>query len=239
MRTIVIDDEKQIREGLKILLSRISQIDIVGEASTIDTGKEIIEQQNPDLVLLDIQLKNKTGFDLLDSLKTINFHVVFITAYNEYTLKAFKYNAFDYLLKPIDPEELDSTIARLNKMSFNSKAQLKLLKENTNFEKIIINTSDQIFMLHLHEIIRCEADQGYTHFYTKDGKHVLSSKTLKKYDAIFPKEQFIRVHQSHLVNVNCIASYNKKGFLVLDNSEEIPVSVRKRQLLQSTFNEVQ
>ena len=117
MRTIIIDDEKQIREGLKILLSQIKQVTIVGEATTLTEGREIIERLQPDLVLLDIQLKNQTGFNMLESLSRIDFKLIFITAYNEYALKAFKYNAFDYLLKPVDPEELYLTIERLEKIS--------------------------------------------------------------------------------------------------------------------------
>lgn len=231
MRTIIVDDERQIREGLRILLSQIETINVVGEASTMMEAKEVIERLQPDLVLLDIQLKNKTGFDMLDALSNLNFKVIFVTAYNEYAIKAFKYNAFDYLLKPIDPEELRETITRFLQQNNATKQQLALLNDNSDFQKIIIKTSEHIYVLPIKEILHCKADQGYTHFYMNDSTHVLSSKTLKEYNALLPENEFVRVHQSHLVNWQYVISYDKKGFLILKNEVQIPVSVRKRHFV--------
>lgn len=237
MRTIIVDDEKGVREGLKILLSSINTIEVIDEAGTIEEAKEKINMLKPDLVLLDIQIKDKTGFDMLDGLSDYNFKLIFITAFNEYAIKAFKYNAFDYLLKPIDPEELQETIERLKEQTnYQDSKQVEILKTNKELDRIVIKTTEQIYVLDLAEIVHCKADQGYTHFYTRDKKHILSSKTLKEYNEMLPQEQFVRVHQSHLVNWKYVASYEKKGELILKNSERIPVSVRRRHVVSELLN---
>lgn len=232
MRTIIIDDEKQIREGIKILANNIPNVEIVGEAENIEDGEVLIKSLSPDLVLLDIQLKQNTGFDLLDNLEQKNFHLIFITAYNEYAIKAFKYNAFDYLLKPIDPEELELTIQRLEKQqNIQAEQLIEASKKNKELQRLVVKTTEQIHILPLDKIVRCEADLGYTHFYMNNGKRILSSKTLKEYNSLLPDDNFIRIHQSHLVNVKYITSYSKKGIVHLSNNEEVPVSVRKRSLV--------
>lgn len=232
MRTVIIDDEKHIREGLKILVNNLGNLHVVGEAEDIYEGKEVIERTKPDLVLLDIRLKNKTGFNLLESLDEMNFHLIFTTAFNEYALKAFKFNAFDYLLKPIDPTELKGSIERLQaQLKPNTQELLDASKNNEELQRLVVKTTEQIYILPLDEIIRCEADLGYTHFFMNNGKRVLSSKTLKEYNSLLPEDRFIRIHQSHLVNIDFIESYDKRGVVHLKNEQEIPVSVRKRSML--------
>ena len=229
MRTIIIDDEQQIRDGLKILLNPYAYLTIIGEASTITDGKTLIDTQKPDLVLLDIKLKEATGFALLDQITFKDFKLIFITAFNEYAIKAFKYNAFDYLLKPIDPDELETTLSRLNAEKTNFKNQQDLLNTNKNLDRLVVKTTEQIYVLQTDEIVRCQADQGYTIFYLKNNTRVISSKTLKEYNSLLPENQFLRVHQSHLVNSRFIKKYLRSGFLELLNNEQIPVSTRKRQ----------
>lgn len=231
MKVVIIDDEKHVRDGLKILLNRYAYIQISGEASNLEEAKTLIEYTKPDLIFLDIMLKNETGFDLLDVISLIDFKLVFITAYNKFAIKAFKYNAFDYLLKPLDLDELDDTLKRLQSQKSLNKTQIELSRKNKDFKNLLIKTNRQIHVLVLEDIVRCEADQGYTHFYMKDGQHILSSKTLKEYNNILPEDLFIRVHQSHLVNKKYILSYDKQGFVVLQNQLKIPVSVRKRSLV--------
>jgi Response regulator of the LytR/AlgR family len=227
MRTIIVDDEKQIREGLRILVEQ-TDLEVVAEASTVAEAMIRIEALKPDLLLLDIQLQQRTGFELLDKLDYLDFKLVFITAYNEHAIKAFKYNAYDYLLKPIDPAEFFETIERLNQQQNIDKASLDLMKTNTNHDKVVVRTMESIYTLALKDILYCRADQGYTHFYMQDGKHIVSSKTLKEYASLFPEETFVRVHQSYLVNWTYVSSYRKKGELLLNNEYEIPVSVRRR-----------
>ena len=230
MRTLIIDDEKQIRDGFKILLSNFHAIEVVGEAATADQGVFMIEKKQPDLVFLDIQLKNDTGFTILEKLNTINFKLVFVTAHDQYAIKSFKYSAFDYLLKPIDPEEFGKTIQRLETQTTITNTQIDNLKSVSANQKLIIKTLEQTYVLSIKDIVRCEASLNYTFFYLKDGKRILSSKTLKEYDLFLPSSIFIRVHQSHLVNLNYIKAFANNGKLQLSNSEdEIPVSIRKRK----------
>lgn len=231
MQVVIIDDEKHIRDGLKILLNRYTYIQILGEASSLEEAKILIERTKPDLVFLDIMLKNETGFNLLDVISVLDFRLVFITAYNEFAIKAFKYNAFDYLLKPLDLDELDDTLNRLQSQKGLNKTQVELSKKNKDFKNLLVKTNRQIHVLPLEDIIRCQADQGYTHFFMKDGQQILSSKTLKEYNSILPDDQFIRVHQSHLVNRNYILSYDKQGYVVIPGQVKIPVSVRKRSIV--------
>lgn len=228
MNAIIVDDEQEIREGLEILLRQYPFVTVVDKASNVIEAKHKIELYKPDLVFLDIQLKNKTGFDLLDQLEYLDFHLVFVTAYNEYALKAFKYNAFDYLLKPVDPVELDSTLHRLKDTTYSGKQLIQQSLQNHDMKRVVVKTTKEIFIIELKDIVRCEASQGYTYFYLKDNKKILSSKTLKEYDDIMPEEIFVRIHQSHLVNLNYVALYSRNGIVVLKNKEEIPVSVRKR-----------
>lgn len=229
MKTIIIDDEKQIREGLKILLEYQDVICLVGEAKTVAEGKEKIEALKPDLVLLDIQLQNSNGFEMLEQLEYLDFKLIFITAYNEYAIKAFKYNAFDYLLKPIDPQELNETIQRLHNEILSVKPQLQNLKNNTTLDKLVVKTTEETHILILKNIVHCEANEGYTFFYLVNGKRILSSKTLKEYDILLSKSGFLRVHQSHLVNISHIKSYNKNGKIILANNNEVPISVRRKK----------
>ncbi len=235
MDVVIVDDEKQIREGIQILLSRIDDMNLIGEAQTVEEAIPLINKNKPDLVLLDIQLKDKTGFRLLDKLSYLDFHLIFITAYNEYAVKAFKYNAFDYLLKPIDPDEFKESIDRLRNNQFKTKQQLSALNQNSELSKLVINTSSEVFILEIDKIIRCEADKGYTFFYVEDKKPILSSKTLKEYNELLPSESYIRVHQSHLVNKHFIDYYDKKGFLVLTNGDKVPVSVRNRSRVMKSI----
>ncbi len=236
MKTVIIDDEDQVREGLNILLKRNADIEIIGEANSVTSAKKMIENSKPELVFLDIQLNEQTAFDLLDQLEYLDFNLVFVTAYNEYAIKAFKYNAFDYLLKPINPFELKQTLNRIKIQTQSDKTKIKTLKENKDFNQIVIPTKEELFVMKVDEIIRCEAAKGYTFIYAKDRKEILSSKTLKEYEKMLPNDQFIRVHQSHLVNKNFIKNYERKGIIILNNDKEIPVSTRRRQFVINALN---
>lgn len=236
MKTIIIDDEKNIREGLCILLKAHPEINIVAQANDIKEAKTQIENLKPELVFLDIKLKNSTGFNLLDNLDYKEFKLIFITAYNEYAVKAFKYNAFDYLLKPIDPSELNETLHRLKNQEITYKEQANLSKDNKALNRIVIKTAKQIFLIDLDDIVRCESDEGYTKIYLNTGKNIISAKTLKEYNKLLPESTFIRVHQSHLVNVTYIKEYLREGKLKLENNILIPVSTRKRNEINKRLN---
>jgi Response regulator of the LytR/AlgR family len=230
MKTVIIDDEPQIIDGLTILLKN-SNLTLVGRATNFKDAVALINAKKPELVFLDIKLHSRSGFEVLGAVEALNFNLIFITAYNEYAIKAFKYNAFDYLLKPIDPEELQTTLNRLQTTPTITTDTVNQLNNNKALDHIVIRTTENVYNILTTNIVYCKADQGYTHFYLKDGKHILSSKTLKEYVNMLPTAQFIRVHQSYLVNWPFVTCYNKKGVLILQNTIEIPVSTRKRKAI--------
>ncbi|UUV22370.1 LytR/AlgR family response regulator transcription factor [Paenimyroides aestuarii] len=236
LKTLIIDDESLIRNSLKILLSERNDIEIIGEASSKDQGIALIETLKPDLVLLDIQLKKNTGFELLEQLSDITFKLIFVTAYSEYAIKAFKYSAFDYLLKPIDQDLLNQTIDRLKTEIITTSQQYQALKTNKEFHKITIKTTEHIYHLNFDEIIYCKADSSYTRFYLTNDRSLMTSKPLKNYQNLLPEHQFFRSHQSYLVNLNFVKKYNKKmAALEMQDQTEIPVSVRNRSKVNDLF----
>jgi two-component system LytT family response regulator len=237
MNTIIIDDEKEIRKGLRIFLKSYSFIQVVADASSVEEGRQKIEQLKPDLVFLGLHLKDSHGFEMLDQLKYHDFYLVLVTAHTDFAVKAFKYNAFDYLLKPLDSIELNNTICRLKNLSASDKKLVQPAENAEIMQRIVVKTSKEIFVIELEDIIRCEASQGYTYFHLSNGKNVLSSKTLKEYETLLPQSQFIRVHQSHFVNLNYVAKYTREGSITLKNGEIIPVSIRKRQVFLLHFNQ--
>jgi len=234
MNVVIIEDEKNAQEALIGLLQLIdSDIKILGTAQNVSTAVELINESKPDIVFLDIHLKNGTGFDVLESIKDFKGRVVFTTAYENYAVKAFKYSALDYLLKPINPTELANSIAEVkNEINKDIKYSEMLEvfahnKVNQTDPKIILKTLNSQNVIEIATIIRCESEGAYTNFYFKD-KKILTSKNLKFYDEILSEHGFIRTHQSHLVNINFIKSINNNGFIVLKDEDKVPISARKR-----------
>jgi len=231
LKIVIVDDEKNVRIVIKKLLSFTEvPYEVVGEAPSIAQAKEVILKTNPDLVLLDIKLDDGTGFELLKQLPKINFQLIFITAYNEYAIKAFKFSALDYILKPIDPLELKEAIIKASK-SINSKKELDLLlknleNNNTDFEKLVIKTTQRTYFIDIADIFYFQSDGSYTKVITKE-YNVLASKNLKYFQEILPKEQFIRPHQSFLINKTHISGV-KVDVIVLTNECEIPISIRRK-----------
>ncbi|MFC4634312.1 LytR/AlgR family response regulator transcription factor [Dokdonia ponticola] len=246
IKAILIDDDKNLREGMKGLLTRFApSIKIIGEADSVTTGIEVIDALEPQVVFLDIQLTDGTGFDILEKLsernKTIKTNVVFITAHEQYAIKAFRFSALDFLLKPVDPEELQKVIEKIEAVieKKNDYSHIDLLLENIrknvdNFKRIALSTSDGIHLFDISDIIRCESADNYTKFYIKNTKPVLISKTLKEYEELLKEHNFERIHQSHLINLNYLKSYIKKdgGYVVMTDESRLPISQRKRERLQ-------
>jgi two-component system LytT family response regulator len=239
LRTVIIDDEQNIRDVVSLILKKhCPTVEILGTADTVAAGIELIKSKNPDLVLLDIHLQNETGFDLLNKLSPVNFRTIFITAHEEYAVKAFKFSAIDYLLKPINSIEL---IEAINKVaaakSPTSEIELGVFNNNQTskgkeLKKIILKTADSIYSVNIREIIRCEADTYYTKFFLPDQQMIMVSTPLKEYDELLSEYGFFRVHQSHLINLDYFTKYKKTdgGFAVLKDGSEIPVSTRKKDL---------
>jgi len=240
---VLVDDDINLREGMKALLARYApEIQITGEAEGVDEGVRVIAQTNPEVVFLDIQLGEGTGFDILEKLNgKIESQVVFITAHEQYAIKAFRFSALDFLLKPVDPDELQKVIGKIKKtlQRNDTFGHIDLLLENIrkkvdNFKRIALSTTDGIHLFDISDIIRCESTDNYTTFYIKNHKPMLISKTLKEYEELLSEHGFERIHQSHLINLNYLKSYIKKdgGYVIMADNSTLPVSQRKKEKLQ-------
>lgn len=237
IKAILIDDEKNCRETLSAMLqSYCPQVTILAQCKSVAEGIPAIHNLKPDILFLDVEMPNATGFDLLEQVGKIDFEVIFTTAHDHYALKAFKYSAMDYLLKPINGEDLVNALARFEKKSNkdDSSMQLNLLLANlknlkTNVSKIALPTSDGLNLVDVQDIIRLEADGNYTSFITGKGTHLVS-KSLKEYDELLSDNNFLRVHQSHLINLNYAKKYVRGdgGYVVMQDGTSVPVSVRKK-----------
>ncbi len=245
LKVLIVEDEKDTRDLLKSMISQsFSDIEIVGEVESVTDGIKAIDETNPDVVLLDIDLTDGTGFEIIEQTKHKNFMVVFITAHNEYAVKAFRISAIDYLLKPIDINDLIDAIEKckeqkkIGELNYKLEALFSNLKSEVNQDKkIVLKSSDSIHVVPIHEIIRCESDNSYTTFYLKNGKKLIISKTIKEFDDLLSEFGFFRPHQSHLVNINYIECYKKPhgGLLVMNDKSHVPVATRKREALFSLF----
>ncbi|MBP9849292.1 MAG: response regulator transcription factor [Flavobacterium sp.] len=243
---ILIDDDVNLRNGMKGLLQLYApQITIIGEADSVVSGVEAIESLKPQVVFLDIQLNDGTGFDILEKITALNgftkAHIVFITAHEQYAVKAFRFSALDFLLKPVDPDELQKVIQKIKAEieKNDSSSHIDLLLENIrkkvdNFKRIALSTSDGIHLFDVSDIIRCESEDNYTKFFIKNSKPILISKTLKEYEELLTEHGFERIHQSHLINLNYLKSYIKKdgGYVVMADDSHLPISQRKKERLQ-------
>jgi two-component system, LytTR family, response regulator len=237
LHTLIIDDEEHMRDSLTRLLARhCPRVILAGEADSVASGIKAIQANHPDLVLLDIQMSDGTGFDLLHSLPTIDFKIIFITAYDQFALQAFRFSAVDYLLKPVNPELLAEAVERAGQLiEEHYNLQMQALQENLKNikqqeKKIILKTTENIYLLGLKDIICCESNDNYTCIHTTDGKKILISKTLKEYDTMLTGCGFYRVHKSFLINLAHIHRFEKQdgGFIILTNDLKIPVASRKR-----------
>jgi two-component system, LytTR family, response regulator len=237
IRALIIDDEAHMRDSLARLIERhCPGVILAGAADSVAGGIQAIRDHHPDLVLLDIQMGDGTGFDLLNALPVIDFKIIFITAFDQYALQAFRFSAVDYLLKPVNPELLTQAIGRAQLLiESHQKLQMQALQENLKnidhqHKKIILKTTENIFLLELRDIICCESDNNYTLVHTADSSKILVSKTLKEYDELLAGCGFYRVHKSYLINLAHIKRFEKQdgGYIILTNDLKIPVASRKR-----------
>ncbi|WP_029276819.1 LytR/AlgR family response regulator transcription factor [Pedobacter borealis] len=248
MKAILIDDEISNLENLRTLLEKhCPQVSIMATAQNINDAVDSIEKYSPDLVFLDIQMGEQTGFDVLKLLPTRNFEVIFVTAYDQYGIQAVKFAALDYLLKPIDIEEL---IKAVNKAEHKLATQIQnlqldfllqqLKKPETNVSKIALQMQSEIRYVALSEIIRCEADNTYTRFFLSSNEKILVSKSLKEYADLLRPSGFLRTHQSHLVNPKYVKSWLKEdgGILLLTSGEKIPVSKPNKDTVKQALQQL-
>lgn len=241
-RALLIDDIENSRITLRHDLEQYCpQIQVVGEADGVKTALEKIHTLKPDVVFLDIQMGDGTGFDLLTQLKEIHFQIIFTTALDSYGIMAIKFSALDYLLKPVDPDELVKAVEKLeqNKKDKTIRDSISLLIENmkdtvsTGYKRIAIHSLEKVHMIQIDDIIRCESQGAYTIFHLKPKEQILATKNLKEFETLLERNGFIRVHHSHLINFAYLKEYVKKegGYAVMIDKSEVPVSFRKRNHL--------
>lgn len=247
VRALIIDDEPRNVRILKNLLEEFCpEVAIEGEAGDVNTAFTAIRHYKPDLVFLDIEMPYGNAFDLLDKLMPIDFEVIFITAFDTYTLKAFKYSALDYLLKPVDIQDLKAAVKRAVERMAGKNINLQLANllgnlKNTqpSLQKIALPAIDGIMFVNVTEIIRFEANGSYTDVHIDTVEKITVSKNIKEYEDILPPSIFCRVHNSHIINLNRVKKYHKGrgGYLVMDDGTSIEVSIRRRDEFLAKFGQ--
>lgn len=240
IRAIIIDDEEGARESLHNILTRyFSDVEVVAKAANINDGEKYIHEQHPDLVFLDIEMPFGNAFDLLERFEDFDFDIIFITAYDQYAIQAIKFSALDYLLKPIDPDDLGNALDRYRqrakqKSSLGNEAYNALMQNLQSEQKVPtrvgIPESDGVRFVSIADIVRCESDGNYTYLHLADKTRILSSKTLGDYEELFKANNFYRIHRSHLVNMVHIQKYVKGegGYLRMSDGSEVEVARRKK-----------
>jgi len=234
-RAIIIDDEQDSRNAINnILKNYCKDIEVSGQAGSVAEGLTLIGKTKPDVVFLDIQMPDGTGFDLLEKITKITFQVIFVTAYDKYALKAIKFSALDYLLKPVDPHQLMEAVKKIKKnngdFSDITRKINTLLRNKNGFERLTLPTFEGFKFVNIKDVVRCESDSNYTNFYLNTGELILVTRTLKEYEEILAELDFIRVHQSNLVNIKYIDRYIKGdgGTIVMVDGSEVEVSRRRK-----------
>ncbi|MFD2726640.1 LytR/AlgR family response regulator transcription factor [Hyunsoonleella rubra] len=239
MKALIVEDKAYNRKGLLNLLQHVEvEIEVIGECANVKDAVTVANACKPELIFLDINLTDGTGFEFLEQTEHLNFKVIFITAYEEYALKALKSGAVDYILKPIDIEELQTALLKVEKTTVEKqKQQIKTTKAlwHPDDLKLILSLYDSFQVIDLNELIYCESDKGYTTFYCNNNKKYVVSKTLKAFDEQLTKANFSRPHQSFMVNLKFIDKYDKSGVIHLKNGKKIPVSSRKKDHFLNTF----
>jgi two-component system LytT family response regulator len=244
MKAFIVDDEQSCIDTLSYHLKSHTNIEITGIANSVTDATKGIAQSNPELVFLDVELPDGTGFDVLKAFPDAQFKVIFITAYDKFAISAFRFSAVDYLLKPLNPSELSDAINKVSNLKSNdSHEAIEALISNikTNEERrLVIRTCDDVFLIPISEIFHLECDGAYTHIFSLNRKRITVSQNLKHYEEMLLDYGFFRSHQSHLVNVKRIDSFKKAdgGYLILTNGTSVPVSHRKRDALFQLFEKM-
>jgi two-component system LytT family response regulator len=238
IKALLVEDEAQSRQLLKTLLNKnCPDIEVVGMAANVKEASEGIQKYQPDLVFLDITMPDGTGFDLLEKTSPIKFDIIFTTATDKYAVKAIKYSALDYLLKPIDVEELKQSVSKViqKKQQLNTVENLTHLLQNLkqstdSYQKITLPTGSAYEIIYIKDIIRCEAEGSYTMFFLTSGKKLLVTAGLKHYEDLLPHKEFMRIHHHHLININHVSRIlkNEGSFVVMSDDMKIEMSRRKK-----------
>jgi len=245
LKAILIDDEKNNLINLEQLLKAYCpMVEVVATAMNAAEGKSLLLQHHPDLVFLDIQMPEKNGFELLRELHQYDFEVIFVTAFDQYAIQAVRFAAVDYLLKPLNIEELQAAVGRAMANTRDKKKNLQLenliqlLQEKKEEHRIALTTMKETRFIRTPEILRCESSNNYTIFFLASGEKLTASRPIFEYEELLKEYGFIRCHQSHLVNRKYVKSWVKEdgGYLLLDNGHQVPVSRNKKEIVTKVLN---
>ncbi len=240
LKTIIVDDEpNNIRNIESILQKHCENIDLVGNANSVESANRLIKEVQPDLVFLDIEMPKGNAFDLLESLEDISFEIIFVTAYNQYAIKAIRFSALDYILKPINienfKEAVNKAVEKATAKNNNDRLEnfIKNINQKPAFDKrIALPTEDRVVFIPTKDILYCKGENNYTNFVIKDGSSLLVSRTLKEYEELLDEHGFVRIHQSFLINLKYIKSYVKSsgGYVIMENGEELSIARQRKEL---------
>ena len=246
IKAILIDDEERARNTLSsLLLNYCPEIDVLATCSNVPDGVLAINKHKPDVVFLDIEMPDYNGFELLGFFREIDFDIIFVTAYSEYAIKAFEISAVDYILKPIDIDQLKNSVEKLKQKKLHSQMQeqIELLKESykgDDIRKIALSMSNGLTFVEIADIVLLEADGAYTTFYLKDGQKIVVSKKLKFYEDILSnRSYFFRTHRSYFINVNFIKTYSRsENAILMENSFSVTISRDRKQEFETLLKEL-
>lgn len=236
-KVIIIDDESRPRRDLKTLIKEYCpHLEVIGEAEGVHSGEKLIRTAKPDAVFLDIAMQDGSGFDLLDRFEHFPFKVVFQTAFDEFAVKAFKYNAVDYLLKPVSIRDLKRAAAKISAQQDRNEMNLQLLSllestQKKTFKKIVLSGSEGMHFVEISQIIRLQSQANYTTFFLNSGEKITITKTIKTYEELLPKDAFFRPHQSHIVNMEYVAKILREdgGYAMMKDGGKVPISRHKKE----------
>jgi two-component system LytT family response regulator len=239
LRAVIIDDIETIRKRhVAIIKASCPNISIIGQADSVESGIKLITHLSPDIVFLDVEMPDGTGFDLLQKLKPFQFKVIFITGYEDFAIRAFRFSAIDYLLKPLDSNHLIEAVKKAEDSMGKEVFDMKLnnlfsnLERPKNLQKLILKTSDKIYSVNIQDVVNCESDKNYTTFNFINAPKLIVSTNLKEYEAMLAPHNFFRTHQSHLINMAYFDHFIKTdggNTIVMKNKITIPLSVRKKE----------
>jgi two-component system LytT family response regulator len=244
IKAILIDDEQHCRETLSIQLDRYCpEVQLLAACGSAAQGLQAIANHHPEVVFLDVEMPHMNGFEMLQQLDKITFEVIFTTGYDSYAIKAIRFSALDYLLKPVDKDELKKAVAKISAKKAHSMTQQfdilleKLGNKQTTLQKIALPTQDGFELLPVHNIISCESDSNYTNVYLKNGRKILVSRTLKEIEELLEGHCFLRVHHSHVVNLEEVARYirGEGGYVIMSDNSTINVSRSRKEALLKRF----
>lgn len=231
-KILIIDDESRTRTLLsKMIESMNLDVEVFPEGSSVSSGIEAVKRIQPDILLLDIQMPDGSGFELLEKIETRDFEVVFVTAHQEFAIRAIKTSALDYILKPVEISELEKALNRAilsirNKKDLSAQYEALLNNIQSDNKKIILRTMESLYIFDVNDIVRCQSERNYTNFYINDGRKIMISKTLKDYEDTLNHQLFLRCHRSHIINLNYLDRYDKSngGTIIMKDGAEVPLS---------------